>query len=131
LVQGKALMVNRVAGHAGPNRWVRALAEDDLADGAPAGVEVDGRAVLLHRSGGQVHALDDVCSHAGALLSRGEVADSCVTCPWHGSRFDLASGRVTRGPAHHPQPVLPTRVRNGWVEVRGSQPRPRRRTSQS
>jgi nitrite reductase/ring-hydroxylating ferredoxin subunit len=130
LVQGKALMVNRVAGHAGPNRWVRAIADDDLAEATPAGVEVEGRRVLLYRSRGALHALDDVCSHAGALLSRGEVGDSCVTCPWHGSRFDLESGQVTRGPAHHPQPVLPARVRGGWIEVRGSAPRSRKRTSE-
>jgi len=33
---------------------------------------------------------------------------------------------VIRGPASQPQPVLPTRIRNGWIEVRGSQPTPRR-----
>jgi nitrite reductase/ring-hydroxylating ferredoxin subunit len=130
LVQGKALMVNRVAGHAGPNRWVRAIAEDDLAEGTPVGVEVEGRQVLLYRSDGQPRALDDVCTHAGALLSRGEVSGSCITCPWHGSRFDLESGQVVRGPAHHPQPALPARVRNGWIEVRGSAPRSRKRTAE-
>lgn len=129
LVQGKAVMVNRVATTTGPNRWVRALAEEELPDGAITGVEIEGRKVVLHRSNGEVHALDDLCSHAGALLSRGEVADCVVTCPLHESRFDLRDGHIVRGPAHHPQPVLPTRVRNGWIEVRGSQPRARRSKS--
>lgn len=128
LVQGRAVMVNRVAATSGPSRWVRAIAAGDLADGAVRGVEVEGRKVLLHRTGAAVHALDDVCSHAGALLSRGEAAGCAVTCPLHGSRFDLRDGHVVRGPAHHPQPVLPARVRNGWVEVRGSQPRSRSRS---
>jgi nitrite reductase/ring-hydroxylating ferredoxin subunit len=128
LVQGKALMVNRVAGHSGPGRWVRAIAEGELAENTPTGVEVEGRKVLLYRTGDALYALDDTCTHAGALLSGGEVSDSCVTCPWHGSRFYLAGGQVARGPAHHPQPALPSRVRSGWVEVRGSQPRSRRRT---
>jgi nitrite reductase/ring-hydroxylating ferredoxin subunit/uncharacterized membrane protein len=126
LVQGRAVMVNRVATTTGPTRWVRALEETDLADGTSAGVVIEGRQVLLHRNGEQVHALDDLCSHAGALLSRGEVTDCVVTCPLHESRFDLRDGHIVRGPAHHPQPVLPTRIRNGWIEVRGSQPRPRR-----
>src|SRR5260370_385780 len=63
------------------------------------------------------------------LLSRGPVADLTVTCPLHGSRFALADGCVRRGPASQPQPVLPTRIRNAWIEVRGSQPAPRRPAS--
>jgi nitrite reductase/ring-hydroxylating ferredoxin subunit len=129
LVQGRAVMVNRVATSTGPNRWVRAVSEADLPNGATTGVTVEGRQVLLHRSNGEVYALDDVCSHAGGLLSRGEVGDCIVTCPLHASRFDLRDGHIVRGPAHHPQPALPTRMRNGWVEVRGSQPRSRRANS--
>lgn len=131
LVQGRAVMVNRVATHTGPQRWVRAVADEDLADGAVTGVEVEGRHVLLHRENGEVHALDDVCSHAGALLHRGEVDGCTVACPLHYSVFDLRDGRIVRGPAHHPQPVLPARVRNGWIEVRGSAPAPRSRRSSS
>ena len=126
LVQGKAVMVNRVATTTGPNRWARAIEDAELAEGASAGVVVDGRQVLLHRSGGELYAIDDLCSHAGALLSRGEVTDCVVTCPLHESLFDLRDGHIVRGPAHHPQPVLPARVRNGWIEVRGSQPKARR-----
>ncbi|MFC4943667.1 Rieske 2Fe-2S domain-containing protein [Pseudonocardia sp. GCM10023141] len=125
LVLGKAAMVNRVADHSGPNRWVRAIEDTELLDDASAGVEVDGRPVLLHRSAGELYALDNTCSHAGGLLSRGEVSDCIVECPLHGARFDLRDGQIVRGPAHHAQPVLPTRVRNGWIEVRGSLPRSR------
>jgi nitrite reductase/ring-hydroxylating ferredoxin subunit len=125
LVQGRAVMVNRVAATTGPNRWVRAIAGTDLPDGGTTGADVEGRKVLLHRAGAEILALDDLCSHAGALLSRGEVADCVVTCPLHGSRFDLRDGHIVRGPAHHPQPVLPARIRNGWIEVRGTQPRSR------
>ena len=126
LVQGRAVMVNRVAGSSGPNRWVRAIADEDLPEDTLAGVEVEGRKVVLHRSNGELHALDDLCSHAAGLLSRGDVDGCVVTCPLHGSRFDLRDGHILRGPAHHPQPALPTRVRNGWIEIRGSKPRSRR-----
>ena len=126
LVQGRAVMVSRVATTTGPGRWVRAVAEADLPDDTLTGVEVEGRQVLLHRNDQEIHALDNLCSHAGGLLSRGEVIDCAVECPLHGSRFDLRDGRVVRGPAHHPQPVLPTRIRNGWIEVRGALPRSKR-----
>lgn len=126
LVQGRGAMVNRVAANTGPTRWVKAVTEDDLADGVPKGVDVEGRKVLLYRDHGTVYAIDDLCSHAGALLSRGPVVDCVVTCPLHESQFDVRDGHIVRGPAHHPQPALPARVRNGWVEIRGSQPVKRR-----
>jgi nitrite reductase/ring-hydroxylating ferredoxin subunit/uncharacterized membrane protein len=126
LVFTKGVMVNRVAWAIGPRRWTRVLQEADLPDDSPAAVEADGRQVMLYRHRGHLYAIDNICSHAGGLLSRGTVADLTVTCPLHGSRFALADGCVSRGPASQPQPVLPTRIRNGWIEVRGSLPTPRR-----
>ena len=126
LVFTKGVMVNRVAWATGPRRWTRALPEADLADDSPTAVDAEGLEVLLYRHQGTLYALDNVCSHAGGLLSRGTVAGLTVTCPLHGARFGLADGCVGRGPASQPQPVLPTRIRNGWIEVRGSLPAPRR-----
>jgi nitrite reductase/ring-hydroxylating ferredoxin subunit/uncharacterized membrane protein len=129
LVFTKGVMVNRVAWAIGPRRWTRALPEADLPDDSPTAVEAEGRQIMLYRHRGRLYAIDNICSHAGGLLSRGPVADLTVTCPLHGSRFALADGGVRRGPASQPQPVLPTRIRNGWIEVRGSQPAPRRPAS--
>ncbi len=126
LVFTKGVMVNRVAWATGPRRWTRALQDADLPDESPTAVEAEGRQVMLYRHRGRLYAIDNICSHAGGLLSRGPVADLTVTCPLHGSRFTLADGCVSRGPASQPQPVLPTRIRNGWIEVRGSQPAHRR-----
>jgi nitrite reductase/ring-hydroxylating ferredoxin subunit len=126
LVFTKGVMVNRVAWTTGPRRWTRALQEADLLDDSPIAVEAEGRQIMLYRHDGHLYAIDNICSHAGGLLSRGPVANLTVTCPLHGSRFTLADGCVSRGPASQPQPVLPTRIRNGWIEVRGSQPAPRR-----
>jgi nitrite reductase/ring-hydroxylating ferredoxin subunit/uncharacterized membrane protein len=129
LVFTRGVMVNRVAWAVGPRRWTRALQEADLPDDSPTAVEAEGRQIMLYRHHDRLYAIDNICSHAGGLLSRGPVADLTVTCPLHGSRFALADGCVSRGPASQPQPVLPTRIRNGWVEVRGSQPAPRRAAS--
>jgi nitrite reductase/ring-hydroxylating ferredoxin subunit/uncharacterized membrane protein len=129
LVFTNGVMVSRVAWATGPRRWTRALQEADLPDDSPTAVEAEGRQIMLYRHNGSLYAIDNICSHAGGLLSRGPVADLTVTCPLHGSRFTLADGCVSRGPASQPQPVLPTRIRNGWIEVRGSQPAPRRPAS--
>jgi nitrite reductase/ring-hydroxylating ferredoxin subunit/uncharacterized membrane protein len=129
LVFTKGVMVSRVAWATGPRRWTRALQEAELPDDSPTAVQAEGRQIMLYRHRGRLYAIDNICSHTGGLLSRGPVADLTVTCPLHGSRFSLADGCVSRGPASQPQPVLPTRIRNGWIEVRGSQPAPRRAAS--
>ena len=89
LVFTKGVMVNRVAWATGPRRWTRALQEADLPDDTPAAVEAEGRQIMLYRHHGHLYAIDNICSHAGGLLSRGPVEDLTVTCPLHGSRFSL------------------------------------------
>jgi nitrite reductase/ring-hydroxylating ferredoxin subunit len=68
-------------------------------------------------------ALADRCSHRGGPLSGGEVGPGCVTCPWHGSQFDLDTGVPKRGPASIPQPVYETRVVGDKLEVRRTERR--------
>jgi nitrite reductase/ring-hydroxylating ferredoxin subunit/uncharacterized membrane protein len=126
LVFTKGVMVNRVAWATGPRRWTRARQDAELPDDTPTAIEAEGRQIMLYRHDGALFALDNICSHAGGLLSRGTVDGLTVTCPLHGARFSLADGCVGRGPASQPQPVLPTRIRNGWIEVRGAAPAPRR-----
>src|SRR5207244_11150910 len=53
----------------------------------------------LYRFAGQICALSDTCTHAGGPLHEGDIDGLGVTCPWHGSRFDLTDGSVRRGPA--------------------------------
>jgi nitrite reductase/ring-hydroxylating ferredoxin subunit len=77
-----------------------------------------GTPVLLARHGGELHALSNRCVHRGGPLHEGELGDGTVTCPWHGSSFDLRDGGLVRGPAAYPQPVWDVRVREGRIEVR-------------
>jgi nitrite reductase/ring-hydroxylating ferredoxin subunit/uncharacterized membrane protein len=102
----------------GSTDWAEALPERELAEGRPACVLVDRVPVLLVREGGEIHALANRCTHRGGPLHEGEVGEGRVTCPWHGSRFDLRTGSVERGPASSPQPAYETRLRDGTVEVR-------------
>jgi nitrite reductase/ring-hydroxylating ferredoxin subunit len=73
--------------------------------------------VLVARVSGEIHAISNRCSHRGGPLDEGELADGCVTCPWHGSVFRLADGSVERGPAAYPQPAWRVRVRDGVIEL--------------
>jgi nitrite reductase/ring-hydroxylating ferredoxin subunit/uncharacterized membrane protein len=119
LTFGRGVMVDHTAWITGPAEWTPVLPEAELADRTVQRVEVDGRGVLLYREAGEIHALEDTCTHAGCSLSGGEVESGVVTCPCHGSRFCLADGSVVRSPATHPQPRLMVRIHNGTIEVRG------------
>lgn len=55
-------------------------------------VAVGDRRIAVFRTAQGFHALDDACPHRGGPLADGLVADSCVTCPLHGWRFELRSG---------------------------------------
>jgi nitrite reductase/ring-hydroxylating ferredoxin subunit/uncharacterized membrane protein len=110
--------VDQTAFDRGPEDWTDALPVDELAATKPVFVQVGDTPVMLVRDGAGVLALHDRCSHRGCSLATGEVEDGVVTCPCHGSRFDLRSGEVLRGPATAPQPVFETRTRAGRVEIR-------------
>jgi nitrite reductase/ring-hydroxylating ferredoxin subunit/uncharacterized membrane protein len=102
----------------GPTEWTSVGAEDELTDGAPKKVTVDGAGVLLLREGGTIYAIASRCSHLGGPLEEGEIRDQAVTCPWHASRFSLEDGAVIDGPARSPQPPYDARVRDGSIEIR-------------
>ena len=102
----------------GSTDWAKAMHESELPIGRPTCVEVDGVPVLLYRDGERINALANRCTHRGGPLHEGEASDGKVTCPWHGSQFDLETGSVCRGPASSPQPAYEARLRDGQVEVR-------------
>lgn len=90
--------------------FTRACALADLADDTALGTEIDGVPVCLARTGGQVYAVRDECTHAEVMLSHGEVEDGMVECWLHGSRFDLATGEPTGLPAILPVPVYDVKI---------------------
>lgn len=78
------------------SRFVDVAGVDDLADGAMKRVTVEGRDLLLARVGGRYYATDERCPHMGGQLSHGRLDGTIVTCPRHGSQFDIATGSVLR-----------------------------------
>jgi nitrite reductase/ring-hydroxylating ferredoxin subunit/uncharacterized membrane protein len=98
--------------------WTATMPISELGEGEMASVTVQGVPVLIAEHEGSIYALADHCTHRGGPLHEGTLADGCVTCPWHGSRFRLADGAVDHGPASSPQPAYETRVRDGRIEIR-------------
>jgi nitrite reductase/ring-hydroxylating ferredoxin subunit len=69
------------------------------AEGHAVRIVADGTPIALFRLGGQLYALDARCTHMGGPLEQGAIHGTQVTCPWHGSVFDVRDGKVVRGPA--------------------------------
>ncbi len=62
------------------------------------------RKVALCRVGGKTHAVTNVCPHQGGPLGEGYMEGATLTCPWHGWRFDVTTGRSTS----HPEITIPS-----------------------
>lgn len=115
---GLGIRVNRTVGETVPESFVPVLNADELHDEELREVAVDGVPVLLARSRtGEVCALANTCTHLGGPLAEGSREGDTVTCPWHGSRFDLCTGAVVEGPAVFAQPRIKARVRDGKIEI--------------
>lgn len=68
----------------------------ELTNGTMKEMEVQGRELLLAMVGGKYYAANGRCLHLGGRLARGKLEDTVVTCPLHGSQFDLSDGHVVR-----------------------------------
>jgi 3-phenylpropionate/trans-cinnamate dioxygenase ferredoxin component len=84
----------------------------DIASGEMRVFDVAGTKVNIASVGGQLHAFDDTCTHKACSLAKGKLDGTTVTCPCHGSQFDVTTGEVLRGPAQQP-------VRSRLVQIEG------------
>lgn len=110
--------VDTTAFQGSPSDWTDVAAEADLVEGQPTQANAGVVPILLARSGGQIYALNDRCTHRGGPLHEGSFTGDCIQCPWHGSRFRLNDGSVAQGPATQPQQSFEVRIEAGRVMVR-------------
>lgn len=80
-------------------------------------VTIGDNRIAMFRIDDDVYAIADRCSHAEASLAEGEVWDTSVECPRHGSEFDLRTGEPGALPATQPVPVYEVSVENGTVYI--------------
>jgi nitrite reductase/ring-hydroxylating ferredoxin subunit len=90
--------------------WHRVASVSDVREGEAFPADLNGLAIALYRVDGEIHAVDDICTHEFAQLSQGFVEDGTVECPLHAAQFDIATGRCLSGPASQDLRVYPVRV---------------------
>jgi nitrite reductase/ring-hydroxylating ferredoxin subunit/uncharacterized membrane protein len=122
LVFSMGTAVNRNAFYAGAEDFVDVGASDSFPDKVLRRVMVEDLPVLIVRQRGTLCAIGAVCSHAGGPLDEGTLANGSVTCPWHGSIFNVFTGKVQGGPATFDEPQFVVRETDGRVSVKPSVP---------
>jgi len=96
---------------------VKVAQVSDVPVGTGKVVQAGGKKLALFNLGGTFYALDNRCTHMGGPLGEGAVEANQVTCPWHGSIFNITTGEVVGPPARRPVATFPIRVERGEILV--------------
>jgi nitrite reductase/ring-hydroxylating ferredoxin subunit/uncharacterized membrane protein len=91
--------------------------ESELQPGETLRAEIDGVTATVVRLNGEIYAFQEFCTHRFGPLSEGAFKGCEVTCPWHRSRFDVRTGKVTAGPAKVDLRTFRTEVRDGKIWI--------------
>jgi nitrite reductase/ring-hydroxylating ferredoxin subunit len=97
--------------------FARVAKDGDVEEGEMAAFDVSGQRVAVAHVDGSLYAFGDICTHARCSLAEGELEGKTVTCPCHGSQFDVTTGAVLNPPATEPVPIFRLRVEDDEIQV--------------
>ncbi len=78
--------------------FVKVATTSQLQPGSMLGAKAGSLDVLVVNVGGKFYAMGGICTHRGGILSNGKLEGKVVTCPRHGSQFDVTTGKNLAGP---------------------------------
>ena len=90
---------------------------DEVPEGETRSFDANGVPVAVANVDGSFFAFDDTCPHRQCSLSEGELEDTTIVCPCHGSEFDIRSGKVVNPPARDPVQTYELRVQDGEIQI--------------
>ena len=126
LVYRNQIAVEHLTANAGSHE-VAVLPERETVDaGAIDELDVDqmkllrvgDRRIVFARTEKGYVAFDDRCTHKGGSLADGSLVCGTVQCPWHGSQFDVSTGKATQGPAEESIGTYEVEEREGRIHIR-------------
>ena len=97
--------------------FIEAASPEELGNGERLFIEVDDLQIVLFNIAGEFFATEDVCSHDDGPLGDGEIEGYKITCPRHGAKFDLRSGKALTLPAIVDIPSYPVRVVDNKIVI--------------
>ena len=89
----------------------------DVIPGTAKVVQAGQTTCALFNLSGTFYATNNKCTHLGGPLGDGKVEGNVVTCPWHGSRFDIRTGEVVGPPARRSVVTYPVKIQDQMVFV--------------
>jgi nitrite reductase/ring-hydroxylating ferredoxin subunit len=98
--------------------WHKVARIGDLEPEYPSRVKVGARDFALCLVEGEVFALNNMCSHAFALLSDGYLEGHHLFCPLHGGSFDVRTGEAVDPPCYVAVAVAETKVEGDDVYLK-------------
>jgi nitrite reductase/ring-hydroxylating ferredoxin subunit/uncharacterized membrane protein len=125
--------------YAGAGKWreqhIDSVRDEVLVVPAPQDLKNDqmmllhagSRRIVLAKTEDQFVAFDDHCTHRGGSLADGVMICGTVQCPWHGSQFDVNTGKVKAGPANQPIKTYPIERVGNDLRIRTEPVRQNRR----
>lgn len=81
--------------------WVRVCQLDELPTNKAINVHINNQRLVVARCGDAAYIAQGYCSHMLYALKDAPIADCVITCPLHGSQFNLQDGSI----AHWPLPI--------------------------
>ncbi len=112
----RAFAAQQAAPQSGVRRDVWVAKAADIADGERRILRVEGRSVGIFHAGGNWYAVRNYCLHRGGPVATGTLDGCVLTCPWHGYRYDIATGACLADPLAQLE-TFPVIVRDGEVYV--------------
>jgi 3-phenylpropionate/trans-cinnamate dioxygenase ferredoxin component len=79
--------------------YVRVADKSEIGMGKMKKIVLKHKQILIANVDGTYYAVDNMCTHFGGDLSEGVLEGNVVTCPNHGAKFDVTTGKVVSPPA--------------------------------
>jgi len=98
--------------------FVKVAETKDIQSTKMKAVEVAGENICMVNVEGKYYAIGNVCTHEGGPLAEGTLEGYEVECPWHGSKFDIRTGKVTKPPANEPESTYEVKVEGNDILIR-------------
>jgi len=97
--------------------WTQVASTSELSQGKTRLVHVGNQRVLLCRSDLGLSAIEDVCTHDDGPLGDAPLSGHEITCPRHGAKFDVMTGKVLCMPAIFPIKTFPVKEEAGFIYI--------------
>ena len=86
--------------------YVEAAKVSEISNGQMKHAEINGKEIVIANLDGKFYAFAERCGHMNARLSRGNINQNIVTCPFHAAKFDITSGKKIGEPVLETPPGM-------------------------